>query len=133
MAAQDNSELVEELRADLARVTDRMAANREALEQLGDMAAEVTSADGTVTVRAAQHGLVSEVRLGEAAMSSDAETLSATITTAVRQAVACAAGESRAVTPEPASSRGGHERDDRTGGSADSDDDGPVFTGLGSG
>lgn len=66
-------------------------------------------------------------------MSSDAETLSATITTVVRHAVAGAAGESRDYTREQTSPREEHERDDRTGGSADPDDDGPIFTGLGSG
>jgi len=132
MATQDNSELVEELRADFARVTDRIAANREALEQLGEAAAEVTSSDGMVTVRVAEGGFVQRVRLDPRAMASDAETVSATITDTVREAVSGAAGEALDIGP----SDGSPNRDEGAGvGSrADGlDDDGPMFTGLGPG
>src|SRR5699024_9951000 len=97
------------------------------------MAAEVTSRDGTVTVRAAEGGLVHEVRLSESAMSSDAETLSATITSAVREAVAGAAGDFLVATPTVGTQQEAEESVGHGEEPGGDEDDGPVFTGLASG
>lgn len=132
MTQESNGELIEQMRVELDRVMDRIAANCEALEQLGEAAAEVTSRDGMVTVRVAEGGFVERVHLDPRAMASDAETVSATITRTVREAVSAAVGDSLDIAP----SNGASERDEDSGVESrpDSfDDGGPVFTGLGPG
>jgi DNA-binding protein YbaB len=93
-----NAELIEELRAQLARIEARRADNDAMLARLTETDAELaalavtaTSPDQAVTVVAGPGGIVRSVRLAEHAMRSSAAALSEVIDATVRQAVAQAA------------------------------------------
>jgi DNA-binding protein YbaB len=79
MAEVSNPELIEEMRWQLRKIEERKADNARLLAE----SVTLTSPDGTVTVVTAG-GLVQEVRLSQDAMRSDAATLSARITAALR-------------------------------------------------
>lgn len=91
----DNTELIADLRARLVRIRDRKADNDMLLAKLGtarselaELAATVSSPDGTVTVTAGPGGIVRSVCLSDNALRTTATALSHTIDATVRQAVA---------------------------------------------
>lgn len=90
----DHQTVIDELRAQLTVLRDRKAENDELLgkittarAELDALAATATSPDATVTVVAGPGGIVRSVRFTEAALHTDAATLSATVTATIRDAV----------------------------------------------
>ncbi|MGW5716170.1 YbaB/EbfC family nucleoid-associated protein [Amycolatopsis sp. NPDC003865] len=83
----NNAQLIEEMRWQLKQIEERKAENQRLLT-----ASEHTTR--VVTVVAGPGGVVSEVRLAPEAMQLDADTLSRTVTAAIREAVT-----GRAATP----------------------------------
>jgi DNA-binding protein YbaB len=90
----DHQTVIDELRAQLTVLRDRKAENDELLgkittarAELDELAATTTSPDGTVTVVAGPGGIVRSVQFTDAALHTDAATLSATVTATVRDAV----------------------------------------------
>lgn len=128
MADENNAELVERMRTELAQVQDRIAVNQEALDRLDDGATEVTSSDSCVTVRTSADGRVTAVQLADRAMRMSAEALSEAITKTMRQAVASAPDDVANVASNV--QEGQSDSGAGRGGCDEIDDDGPLFTGL---
>ncbi|MBE1500126.1 DNA-binding protein YbaB [Amycolatopsis lexingtonensis] len=99
----DNPQLIEEMRWQLKQIEDRKAENQRILAGIaGSDHTTVVSPDRTVTVVAGTGGVVSEVRVAPEAMRYDAGTLSRTITTAIREAVAAGRPLTLQDAPQPA-------------------------------
>jgi DNA-binding protein YbaB len=90
-----NKELLDDMRWQLQKIRDKQAENDEMLGKLDAaksalslLEATAASPDGTVTVTAGAGGIVRSVSLGDAAMASNAATLSAAINATIREAIA---------------------------------------------